>query len=615
MSNQAFFVLLSLIAMIILLAKDRMRPGMTFFSFVVILMVGGVITPSEAISGFSNKGMITVAILFLVSEGVRQTGALNRIMGYIMPSKPSVVPKALGKMLPSISIISAFLNNTAVVVIFAPIVKKWAQNVKLPPTKFLIPLSYATILGGTCTLIGTSTNLVVHGMMLEHGYEGFSMFELGKVGLFITIAGILYLVLVGHRLLPGNNGSESKESSKEYYYDINITENSRFIGELIVDNEVTMLPRMEITKLIRQEKLIDHKNGTTTLEAGDLLTLKGDSNSVEVLIHTEGIILHCLSLLSKSFIKSATSQVEAVIAPRFQGIGKSLGEFDFYRHYGGVVVAVNRLGERITTNLDEHVLRVGDNLIILTDKNFMKSWGESSVFYLVNEMGDFIPPSQKKGRWIALGLVMFMIIGATLGENIDEIFTVYTGNNVAYYLPALEGVKLDMFYFVSIVMVLMAWLNLFPQKKYTKFVSWDILIAIASAFAISKAMINSGIASVIADFLINMSSDLGPYGVLAALYIITNLCTEIVTNNAAAALSFPIAVAVALQLDVNPYPFFVAISIAASASFSTPIGYQTNLIVQAVGNYKFKDYIRVGLPLNIIVFLITIFMIPLFWEF
>ncbi|MFI3261906.1 MAG: SLC13 family permease [Rikenellaceae bacterium] len=615
MTSHAILVLISLISMIVILARDKMRPGMVIFCTVVVLMAGGVITPTEALSGFSNKGMITVALLFLVSEGIRQTGALNMIIGYIMPTRKTRTSRAMLRMLPPISFISAFLNNTAIVIIFAPMVRKWAHNVKLLPSKFLIPLSYATILGGTCTLIGTSTNLVIHGMMLDYGYEGFSMFELGKVGIFITIIGLAYIIIFGNRLLPGGRGRNKKKISKSYYYDISICEYSRFIGERIIQRKTSKLPGLEITKLRRGGRIIDLSNPYITLEENDSLTLKGSNTCLEELIHTNGIELDCLKPLDKSFIRRASNQVEAVIAPRFQGIGKTLHDFDFVRHYGGVVVAINRLGESITTDLDKHVLKEGDNLVILTDGNFIKLWGESSAFYLVSELDAFIPPSGKKGRWTAVALILFMTIGATLGDNIDKILIFSTGNNLAYYFPALENVKLDMFFFASIVMVVMASMNIFPQKKYTKFVSWDILITIASAFAISKAMMNSGIASLIADFVIKISADFGPYAVLAVLYLITNLFTELVTNNAAAAISFPIAIVVSQQLNINPYPLFVAISIAASASFSTPIGYQTNLIVQAIGNYKFRDYVMIGIPLNIIVFLISVFMIPLFWEF
>ncbi len=617
MSIQSVIVLLVLVAMIVALAKDLMRPGLILFSAAAVLMISGIITPNEVAAGFSNKGMLTVAVLFLVSEGVRQSGALNTLMSRVLPMKKTSIPKIQMRLLPSISAISAFLNNTAVVIIFAPMIKKWCESVNRPSTKFLIPLSYATIFGGTCSLIGTSTNLVVHGMMLDSGFEGFTMFELGKVGIVLTVVGIAYLVVFGNLLLPGERiraKAEPSEPVKEYHYDIVIPAGSRLIGSKVRRKTVERLPQAEIITIVRGGESINDVNGKT-LEENDTLILAGKSQTLGGLLSSEDVELRCMRDADKEFVRRATKQVEAVIGPRFPGIGKSLGEFDFYRHYGAVVMSVHRNGARISDMLDSLVLKEGDNLVLLADDSFMPAWGESRVFYMVNERGDHVARSGKKTRWFALGLLLFMIAGATLGEHLDEIFVKLTGNDVAYYLPALKGVRLDMFYFATVVMVIMAWTKLFPARKYTKFVSWDILIAVASAFAISKAMINSGFADMMAGHIISISSQWGPYAVLAAVFLMTNLFTEIVTNNAAAALMYPISLSVAEQMGVSPYPFFVVICIAASASFSTPIGYQTNLIVQSIGNYKFKDYLRIGLPLNVLTFVITVATVPLFWKF
>ena len=291
--------------------------------------------------------------------------------------------------------------------------------------------------------------------------------------------------------------------------------------------------------------------------------------------------------------------VEVVLGPRFPGIGQTLGKFDFFRHYGGIVTAVNRNGERITTGLNKLKLQEGDNLVLLTDDSFISTWGDSKVFYLVSDAGDFEIPQQKSRRWLASVILIFMIVGATIGE----------------YMPKVNGMKIDMFYFAAAALFAMTALKIFPAKKYTKYVSWDVLIAIASAFAISQAMTNSGIANIIAGVIIDIVKDYGPHAVLAALFLITNICTETITNNAAAALTFPIALSLSTELGVDPMPFFITICVAASASFSIPIGYQTNLIVQSVGGYKFKDFLKIGLPLNLIIFILSIILIPLIWEF
>ena len=515
MNVEVIIVLVALVGMLAALIMDKMRPGMILFSVVVLFLCTGILSPKEMLEGFSNKGMITVAMLFLVSEGIRQSGALTQVIKKLLPQEKTSVFKAQIRMLPSIAFISAFLNTTPIVVIFAPIIKRWASSVKLPATYFLIPLSYVTILGGICTLIGTSTNLVVHSMIQEAGLKGFSLFELGKVGVFIAIAGIIYLFLFSSKLLPSDRPETSGNEEEE-------------------------------------------QNSTLHL-------------------------------------------VEAVIGPRFPGINKRVGDFNFKRHYGAEIKELRRSGHTYT-DLGNIRFREGDTLVVLADDSFIRTWGESSVFLMLANGKDYEPAGKKK-RWFALILLLIMIIGATIGE-----------------LPAIqrllpEGIKLDMFFFVSITTVIMAWTKIFPPQKYTKYISWDILITIACAFAISKAMENSGVADLLASYIIGLSHSHGPYVLLAAMFIITNIFTELITNNAAAALSFPLALSISQQLGVSPMPFFVVICMAASASFSTPIGYQTNLIVQGIGNYKFTDFVRIGLPLNIITFLISVFVIPQIWSF
>lgn len=515
MNVEVIIVLVALVGMLAALIMDKMRPGMILFSVVVLFLCTGILSPKEMLEGFSNKGMITVAMLFLVSEGIRQSGALTQVIKKLLPQEKTSVFKAQIRMLPSIAFISAFLNNTPIVVIFAPIIKRWASSVKLPATYFLIPLSYVTILGGICTLIGTSTNLVVYSMIQEAGLKGFSLFELGKVGVFIAIAGIIYLFLFSSKLLPSDRPETSGNEEEE-------------------------------------------QNSTLHL-------------------------------------------VEAVIGPRFPGINKRVGDFNFKRHYGAEIKELRRSGHTYT-DLGNIRFREGDTLVVLADDSFIRTWGESSVFLMLANGKDYEPAGKKK-RWFALILLLIMIIGATIGE-----------------LPAIqrllpEGIKLDMFFFVSITTVIMAWTKIFPPQKYTKYISWDILITIACAFAISKAMENSGVADLLASYIIGLSHSHGPYVLLAAMFIITNIFTELITNNAAAALSFPLALSISQQLGVSPMPFFVVICMAASASFSTPIGYQTNLIVQGIGNYKFTDFVRIGLPLNIITFLISVFVIPQIWSF
>ena len=420
-------VITALVAMIYALVKEFLRPGLVLFSVVVLLLASGVITSADALAGFANRGMVTVALLFLVSEGIRHSQCLTPIMNRIFPhSAAYTLRRGYLHILPTIASISAFLNNTPIVVIFTPHIKAWCSRAGISIKKLLIPLSYTAILGGMCTLIGTSTNLVVHSLMIEAGVGGFTMFELGKIGVIIATLSIGYMVL--------------------------------FIGHQLPDE-------------------------TMPKESGD------------------------------------TTAEPTIAVPRWK-------------------------------------------------------------------------------RRLALGLLVVMVAGATIGSH--ETF---------------GEIDSDMFLWAAIVATLMAIFGIYPAKNYTTYISWDILVTIASALAISRAMTISGLADVAAAAVISLCKSCSPRVILAIIYLITNAITELITNNAAAAFAFPIAIAAANQLGVSPTPFCVAIAIAASASFCSPIGYQTNTIVQALGGYSFSDFVRAGLPLTIIAFIVSMIFIPIFWKF
>lgn len=524
MTLSAIFVTVVVVFLLVALVKEALRPGLILLTGAVLFLCAGILTPSEMLEGFSNKGMMTVAFLFLISEGVRRSGLLERLLHRILPVKNPTITQVQCRMLPAVSFISAFLNNTPVVVIFAPMIKRWAERMKQPATKLLIPLSYATIFGGLCTLIGTSTNLVVHGMALDAaelypdlGIRGLSMFELGKVGIFIVVAGTLYILFASKYLLPD---------------------------------------RRELPS--------------------DMVSEEADSRYF---------------------------RVEVVLGARFPAIGKAMRNFDFKRKYGATLLELKRGGERyIMHDLRKEKFREGDTLVLLADDAFMQNWGDSSFFLMVSDQRESEPQMGPKKRWCTVILLALMIIGATVGE-------------MPFMREWMPDVKFDMFFFACVTVVIMAWFNMFPARKYTKFISWDILITIGSAFAISKAMQKSGMADAIGLWAVGLSNDHGPYVLLGIIFVLTAVFTELMTNNAAAALMFPISLSMAQYLGVNPMPFIVAICVAASASFCTPIGYQTNLIVQGVGGYKFSDFFKIGFPLSLIVFVISMWLIPVFWPF
>ncbi len=496
--------------MVVVLILDRMRPGLTIFSCAVCFMLLGVITPEQLAAGFSNREMLTVGLLFLIGEGVRESGALNYLTSLILPKSKGRTSTALLRFLPAVTALSAVINNTAVVVIFAPVIKRWARKMGMPAKRLLIPLSYATILGGMSTLVGTSTNMVVNGMMTEAGYRGMRLFEIGSVGIVIAVVGLIYVICFSSLLLPGD----------------------------IDDN-----------------------------------------------------------------IGSDDSIVEVMLTSRFPGLGRTLETFDFKGHYRVSVMSISRNGVTHTgEEMQSHRMVVGDTLRLKADEKFIRTWRESSSFYILD--GTSIGAAFKKApngkfKWWWGVAMLLLFIG---GVSVDSYITAYGGDGWGVF-PVAAG-----------VVVLMAITGLFPPKRYTKFITWDILIAIASAFAISQAMVNSGVNTMIAELILTLSKGWGAVGAMALLYLVTMLFTEVISNNAAVAIAFPVAVALSQQLGVDAMPLFIAITIAASASFSSPIGYQTNLIVLGVGGYSFKDFLKMGLGLNILVFIISIALIPIIWP-
>lgn len=600
MSFDGIVVLVVIVLMITALAREMLRPGLILLTAATILMALGIISAKETAAGFSNLGMLTVAALFLVSEGIKQTGALNKFAQFFLPRRRGRIPFMLPRVMLPVSLFSAFLNNTPIVIIFGPMIKKWAEKLNLSSQKFLIPLSYATIFGGMCTLIGTSTNLVVHGLMIDNGMNGFGMFELGMIGLPVLIVGTIYVAIFSNWLLPGKKIKLKTPAGdfREYFYDLIVTKNSSLIGSVLKKGRNKELKDLNLISLERNGETLN-LNGDIAVQENDILLVAGKSDSLDYILSQTNVKLRGIDELKGIIPRSELRQYETVLAPRFPGIGHTISEFNFAEHYKAVVLAIHRNGERITSNLGHLKLKAGDNLVLLTDEKFIKNWGESKIFYLTSYIGQHNDSRGRAKRWTALIILLLMIAGATFGKYI------YTPKNITF----------DMFYFATIAAVLMVWMKILPAQQYTKAISWDILITIAMSLAISKAMQNSGAADVLARTTINFSKSFGPIGVLLAVYLITTIFTEIITNNAAAALVFPIALSAAQQLGVDPKPLFVAVAVAASASFATPIGYQTNLIVQGLGNYKFSDYLKIGIPLNLLAMTVTVTLVPLIWSF
>ncbi|PIF02165.1 MAG: hypothetical protein CR996_00885 [Draconibacterium sp.] len=600
MNIDTIIVIAVIIYILIAFFFELLRPGLILFSAAVVFLATGIITAHEMVDGFSNTGVITIAVLFLVNEGVKQSGLISKLAIAYLPRKKNNLGFLLPRIMIPISFLSAFLNNLPIVVNVTPILSKWADLMKIPLKKLLIPLSYAAIFGGMFTLVGTSSNLVVHGLMIENGYQGMHLFELAKLGLIIAAIGFIYMAVFSNLLLPGKRIITKNENTeaKDYYYNIWLTEGSNLVGQTIINNKIPGLNGLKVTSIERNNKLIKPGNGNIKIRKDDEILLSGPADRLNYILSIKNVKLKGIDLL-EDFDQATLKKYEVVLAPRFTGLGLTLSEFNFFEHFQAAVLAVHRNGERITANLNNLKLKVGDNLVLLGTENFGRTWGSTHMFYLVNYIQDLAAEKTNLKKWVALIILILMIAGILINEIVSYGF----------------GIRLSIFFMVAVAALLLFWTKILPTQNYTKHISWDLIITIASAFAVSKAIQNTGAANALAGESIQIVKSLGPFGVLAIIYLITALLTEIITNNAAVALVFPIAIVAAKMLGVDPKPFFVAIAIAGASSFMTARGYRSNLIIKAVGHYSRKDFFKIGAPLQIITFIISIFLIPLIWAF
>jgi len=575
-------------------------PDALLLGAVVLVTTVGIISPQEALAGFSNAGMLTVGALFVVAAALRETGALD-VAGRWVMGKTDTEQGALLRMAGSVTGMSAFLNNTPVVAMFIPILTDWCKKHRVEPSRVLIPLSYMSIFGGTCTLIGTSTNLVINGLMQETSaaYPSLSeplapmgFFELGAVGLPYAVIGITYLFLVGRRLLPSRKGfiEMLTESSREYLVNMQIQQGCRLVGQRVQEAGLRRLPGLFLVEISRDGEVISPVPPDQVLRAGDALTFTGLVGTIVDLERIPGFVpVPGDESAARATPRRGRIMCEAVMSPTSPAMGRTIRDADFRARYNAAIVAVHRGGERLVGKVGDIVLCPGDTLLLQTGPHFGRANRNNPDFLLVGGVNDARPVRHDKAM-ISLALLLLLVVLMVSG--LVQIVV------VAFLVAGL--------------MVLTRCISV-TDARYS--VDWQTLITIAAAFGLGKALVNSGLVSAVAGILVEVARVLGPYGVLAGVYMMTSLFTETVTNNAAAVLVFPFAVAIGGELGVNPRPFVMAVAFAASASFMTPLGYQTNLMVYGPGGYRFGDFVRVGLPLNLILLVCASILIPIVWPF
>jgi len=592
MSWQILIVFGLLAATFALMVWEKLSIDLVAMLTFSALIVTGILTPTEAFRVFGSDAVITVACMFVLSAALERTGVIETIgrkLDRFVGRKDWTV---LLVVLPIVALVSAFVNNTPVVVVFMPILISLAVARGLKPSKLLIPLSFASILGGTCTLLGTSTNILVSSTSKALGQPPLSMFELGKVGVILTLAGIIYLLTFGRKLLPNRDTLASilqTTDSKQYLTEVVIVGGSPLIGKTLADTPLANQPKARVLEVVRAGDTVRTPLNKILLEQGDRLRLATPLSSVIEINSLEGVEISPKSKLGLELVGSQKAVVvECVIGPQSSLIGRSVRGVNFRRRYGVLVLAVHRKGVNLREDFADVRLRYGDTLLIEGPEAAVRELRDGRDFLLLLDVPH--EPKRRRKQWLAVGVVSLVVMLAAL-------------NVMSIAALAVLG---------AVLVVLTRCLDM--EEAYQS-VEWKILFLIFGMLALGVALEKTGGAHFLAGGIIHGLGSWGPVMVLSAVILITSIMTNFLSNNAVAVLLTPIAVETALALGVSTRPFIVAVAIGASACFATPIGYQTNTLVYGAGGYLFRDFLKVGLPLNLLIWILATWLIPWLWPF
>ncbi|KIH75594.1 anion transporter [Geoalkalibacter ferrihydriticus] len=582
-------VLVVLFGAVALFVSEKYPVDLVAFMVLGSLLLLGLITPEEGISGFSNPATVTVAAMFILSAGLQKTGAVATI-GHLLVRFGKNHFSALMVIMTAVGIMSAFINNTAAVAVFLPIVMALAAKRKIAASKFLIPLSYASQFGGVCTLIGTSTNLLVSAISEQAGFGGFSMFEFSRLGLIMFGAGFLYFLLVGRWLLPERKAQELTAAYElgEYIAEMRVMENSHLIGKTVMESNLGTEHDVTILRLLDDDRRV-WAPYRQRMREGSVLLVRGKLQDLMEVKKIEHLELNAEFELGDKALQDEEMKLVQVLVPPHSGlIARTLKDTYFRHRYNALVLAIQRRGAPLREKLNTVRLQVGDALLIMAAQKDIDQLRADDDFIVLEEVPE---PSLRSHRVpFALGIVASVV--ALAAFNIMPIL-----------VSAILG---------CIAMVLTRCLSL---EEAQKSVDWTVIFLLGGILPLGIAMEKTGTAQWLADSALGLVGGFGPIAALATFYLLTAVLTESMSNNASAVLMAPIAIATALSLGIDPKPLLMAVTFAASTSFATPVGYQTNAMVYGLGGYKYTDYIKVGVPLNLIFWLLAVIFIPIFWPF
>lgn len=566
----------------------RIAPHLVMMAVLTILSALGILSGSEALSGFSNSGLITVAAMFVVAAGIHSSGGVDLLVNKVL-GQPTSARSAMSRMMAPVVIFSAFLNNTPVVATMIPAILAWSRKIRIPPSKLMIPLSYTAILGGTLTMIGTSTNLVVNGQYQSiTGEAGFSLFSITAVGLPVAIAGLTFMWLFFPKWLPDRSEKEAFGNLREFTLEVSVDPHGPLVGKTIAEAGLRHLERVFLIEIERQGNIVSAVPPDQTLEGGDRLVFAGDTQAISDLLRIHGIIPSPENGHAEDLNKDRADRrlVEAVVSPHCSALGKNIRDAKFRDRYGAVVLAAARNGERVKGNLGTIRLEAGDTLLLEARPAFVARQRYNKDFLLINDL-DAEQPRHERAvlSWVIL-------VGIVVAAGF-EMISMLNASLIGAGLMLITGCC--------------------TPHQAEKSLDLTVIITIAAAFALGAALQKTGVAAYLAHNIIDISGGV-PWLTLILTYLAVSLLTEVITNNAAAVVMLPIVLEITEKASLNPEPFIFAIMMAASASFATPLGYQTNLMVYGPGGYRFTDFIKVGVLMNLFIGAVTVLVLVIGWP-
>lgn len=593
-----------LVGIIVALYYEKYAAELVMLAALLVLVCFNVIPLKDALAGFSNETIFTIAGLLVVGTGLQTTGAIEYISRAMLGQPKQGTP--LLRLIAPVAILSAFMNNTPLVAFFLPIFVHVARKLRTSPSKLLIPLSYASVLGGTCTLIGTSTNFVIHSALQEEGLPGIGMWELGWIGIPVTIAGLTYLSTIGSRLLPVRTDilEYAETHPREYTVELIVRPTCSLIGVPIRKSGLRDLPGLYLYAIERDQDRISPVSPDQELQVDDILCFSGVVSTIvdtqkirglEPINHHEQILPHpALSEMPSpqgtptAAPRSGNQLCEAVISPTSPLVGMTVKEADFRSRYHASIIAVHRSGEKIERKIGQIVLQAGDTLLVDAPEDFTRRWRNSRDFFLVSGLEDSAPVDHHRA-WVALAIFAGVVLGMTFFPKEAALYSL-----IGAALTVLTGCT--------------------SSREANRNIDLSVLILIAAALGVSKALDSSGAAEWIAGHLTGWAQPFGDVAVLGVVVLLTGVLTELLSNNACAAIMGTLALATAKTTGMDPRPLLLAVAVTSSYGFATPLGYQTNLMVLGPGGYKFRDYLKVGIPLDILCWVMTIIIVPLVWP-